>query len=401
MARAIWLVLDSLGIGNAPDAEAYGDTGADTFGHIAAASAAAPRGPLRLPTLTRLGLPQAHALATGTAAAGFAHLPVPDGLWGCMAERACGKDTPSGHWETAGVVLEQPFGLFEAREGSFPPDVLEALVREAGLPGVLGNCHASGTEIIQRLGAEHIETGQPIVYTSADSVFQIAAHEQHFGLDRLYALCLLARRLLAPWNIGRVIARPFVGTPETGFSRTGNRHDYALEPPGTTLLDAVCAAGGAVHAVGKISDIFAARGVSHKRLASGHEALIEATLDALAQADDGDLIATNFVDFDSVFGHRRDPLGYGAALEHFDARLPTLLAAMRPGDLLALSADHGCDPTWPGSDHTREQVPLLVHGPGLQSRALGQRTSFADLGQGLATHLGLPPLAAGRCFLTE
>ncbi len=398
MARAIWLVLDSLGIGNAPDAAAYGDVGADTFGHIAAACADAPRGPLRLPNLTRLGLPQAHALATGTAAVGFERAPAPAAMWGCMAERACGKDTPSGHWETAGVVLERPFGLFAAAENSFPAELLAALVREAQLPGVLGNCHASGTEIIQRLGAEHIESGKPIVYTSADSVFQIAAHEQQFGLDRLYEVCLIARRLLAPWNIGRVIARPFVGTPETGFSRTGNRHDYALEPPGRTLLDAVCDAGGAVHAVGKISDIFAARGVTTKRLASGHDALFDATFAALAQAGEGDLIATNFVDFDSVYGHRRDPLGYAAALEHFDARLPALLDALRPGDLLALSADHGCDPTWPGSDHTREQVPLLAFGPGLPARALGRRGSFADLGQGLATHLGLPPLAAGAAF---
>lgn len=401
MARAVWLVMDSFGIGNAPDAAAYGDAGADTFGHIAAACARAPRGPLRLPNLTRLGLPQAHALATGAPAAGFEQVPAPEALWGCMAERASGKDTPSGHWETAGVVLEQPFGLFDAPEHSFPPELLAALIDQARLPGVLGNCHASGTEIIQRLGAEHIASGKPIVYTSADSVFQIAAHEQHFGLERLYEICLIARRLLEPWNIGRVIARPFVGTAEAGFTRTGNRHDYALEPPGHTLLDAVCAAGHAVHAIGKISDIFAARGVTRKRLASGHDALFEATFAALAEAADGDLIATNFVDFDSVYGHRRDVPGYAAALEHFDARLPALLDALRPGDLLAISADHGCDPTFPGSDHTREQVPLLAFGPGLPARALGRRTSFADLGQGLATHLGLPPLAAGRCFLTE
>lgn len=401
MARAIWLVLDSLGIGHAPDAAAYGDAGADTFGHIAAACAAAPRGPLQLPNLTRLGLPAAHALAGGQVAAVFAAAPAPVALWGCMAEQACGKDTPSGHWESAGVVLDRPFGVFDAPQNSFPPELLAALVAAAQLPGVLGNCHASGTEILDRLGAEHIATGKPIVYTSADSVFQIAAHEQGFGLQRLLTLCELARALLAPYNIGRVIARPFIGDAATGFQRTGNRRDYALPPPAPTLLDAVCAAGGEVIAVGKISDIFAAQGVGRSVHASGHDALFDATLDALTQAGDGALIATNFVDFDSVYGHRRDVFGYAAALEHFDARLPQLLEHLRADDLLLLSADHGCDPTWPGSDHTREQVPLLVYSPGLAPRALGKRSSFADLGQGIATHLGLPALSAGRCFLTS
>ena len=400
MSRAIWLVLDSLGVGAAPDAGAYGDAGADTFGHIAAACAAAARGPLRLPNLSRLGLPQAHAAAHGRPAAGFETLPPPEGLWGHAAERACGKDTPSGHWETAGVVLTQPFALFEQPEHSFPEPLLQALVVQGGLPGVLGNCHASGTDILQRLGAEHLRSGWPIVYTSADSVFQIAAHEHAFGLERLYRLCELARTLLAPYHIGRVIARPFVGTAEAGFTRTGHRRDYALPPPAPTLLDAVQAAGGEVVAVGKIGDIFAHRGVSRCVPAHGHDALFDATLAALSESGAGSLIATNFVDFDSVYGHRRDVFGYAAALEAFDARLPELLEALRPGDLLVLSADHGCDPTWPGSDHTRECVPALAYGPGLLPRALGRRDSFADLGQSMATHLGLPPLAAGRCFLT-
>ena len=267
------------------------------------------------------------------------------------------------------------------------------------MPGVLGNCHASGTEILQRLGAEHVASGCPIVYTSADSVFQIAAHEQTFGLERLYRLCELARALLADYHIGRVIARPFTGDSDTGFTRSPNRHDYALPPPAPTLFDSVLAAGGEVVAIGKIGDIFAHRGVSRCVTAHGHEALLDATLTAMAQAGSGSLIATNFVDFDSVHGHRRDVFGYAAALEALDARLPKLLDALRPGDLLALSADHGCDPTWPGSDHTRECVPLLVCGPGLASRALGRRDSFADLGQSMASHLGLPPLAAGRSFL--
>lgn len=401
MSRAIWLVLDSLGVGAAPDAAAYGDASADTFGHIAAACATAPRGPLRLPQLSRLGLPQAHAAAHGRAAPGFESMPAPEGLWGHAVERACGKDTPSGHWETAGVVLTKPFGLFERTEHTFPDDLLEALVTQGDLPGVLGNCHASGTEIMQRLGAEHMRSGQPIVYTSADSVFQIAAHEQAFGLQRLYALCELARRLLAPYNIGRVIARPFVGDVESGFMRAGNRHDYALPPPAPTLLDALVAAGGEVVAIGKIDDIFAHRGVSRSVPAHGHDALFDATLASLSQVGDGSLVATNFVDFDSVYGHRRDVFGYAAALEAFDARVPELLDALRPGDLLVLSADHGCDPTWPGSDHTRECIPVLAFGPGLAPRALGRRDSFADIGQSIASHLGLPPLAAGRCFLTQ
>lgn len=401
MSRAIWLVLDSLGIGAAPDAVAYGDAGADTFGHIAAACAAAARGRLRLPTLSRLGLPQAHAVAHGAPASGFEAMPAPEGQWGYAVERACGKDTPSGHWETAGVTLTRPFGLFERETECFPADLLDVLIERGGLSGVLGNCKASGVEILQRLGDEHRRTGRPIVYTSADSVFQIAAHERTFGLDRLYRLCELARELLGPWNIARVIARPFVGTTQDGFVRTGNRHDYALPPPAPTLLDAVVEAGGEVVAVGKIADIFAARGVSRSVAAHGHDQLFDATLASMAQSRSGALIATNFVDFDSVYGHRRDVFGYAAALEAFDARLPELLAALHRDDLLVLSADHGCDPTWPGSDHTRECIPLLAYRASLPPRALGRRDTFADIGQGMATHLGLRPLAEGHCFLSH
>ena len=399
MSRAIWLVLDSLGLGAAPDAEEYGDAGADTFGHIAAACANAARGPLRLPNFIRLGLPQAHAAAHGQAAPGFESMPTPEGLWGYASERARGKDTPSGHWETAGVVLTEPFGVFRQAEDSFPSELLEKLAEHGELPGVLGNCHASGTEIIQRLGPEHLRSGCPIVYTSADSVFQIAAHEEAFGLARLYRLCELARGLLADYNIGRVIARPFTGDAAAGFSRTVHRRDYALPPPAPTLFDVLQEAGGEVIAIGKIDDIFSHRGVSRIVHAYGHEALFDATLTAMARADSHSLIATNFVDFDMVYGHRRDVFGYAAALEALDARLPELLHALRPGDLLAVSADHGCDPTWPGSDHTRECIPALVYGPSLAARAVGRRDSFADIGQTLAAHLSLPPLAAGCSFL--
>lgn len=401
MSRAIWLVLDSFGIGAAPDAAAYGDAGADTFGHIAAACAAAARGPLRLPNLTRLGLPHAHAAVHGAPAAGFENLPSPESLWGYAVEQAKGKDTPSGHWETAGVVLRQAFGLFGQADNSFPVTLLEALIEQGSLPGVLGNCHASGTEILCRLGAEHMRSDCPIVYTSGDSVFQIAAHEQTFGLDRLYHVCEVARRLLAPWNIGRVIARPFIGTTEAGFTRTGNRRDYALPPPAPTLLDIAADAGREVIAIGKIADIFAHRGVTHEVHAHGHDALYDATLSAVSDAAPGSLIATNFVDFDSVYGHRRDVFGYAGALEAFDVRLPQLLTSLRADDLLVISADHGCDPTWPGTDHTRECIPALAFSPALTPRAIGRRDSFADIGQTMATHLGLPPLATGRCFLHE
>lgn len=410
MSRGILLVLDSLGVGAAPDAAAFGDVGADTFGHIAQVCAESARGPLRLPELSRLGLPQAHAALHGRAAAGFEKLPVAEGLWGVAAEQSAGKDTPSGHWEMAGVPVMQPFGMFPDLQHSFPDALLSALIEQAGLPGVLGNCHASGTEIIQQLGAEHLQSGKPIVYTSADSVFQIAAHEQSFGLDRLLQVCKIARELLRPLNIGRVIARPFVGDLESGFTRTGNRHDYTLPPPAATLLDVMCAAGGEVIGIGKIADIFAHRGVSQTVLAHGNAALFDATLTALRTAPEHSLIFTNFVDFDTLYGHRRDVFGYADALEAFDRRLPELRALLRPGDLLTLSADHGCDPSWIGSDHTRECVPVLASGwqsahragppylP-LSARALGCRDGFADLGQSLAAHLGLPALAHGHSFL--
>ena len=267
------------------------------------------------------------------------------------------------------------------------------------MPGVLGNCHASGTEILKRLGEHHLESGCPIVYTSADSVFQIAAHEHRFGLDRLYAVCEIARRLLAPFNIARVIARPFFGYSAHDFARTGNRRDYSLPPPQPTLLDAVVASGNEVIAIGKISDIFAGRGVSRSVHASGHDALFDATLLAMDEARKGSLIATNFVDFDSVYGHRRDVFGYASALEAFDVRLWRLCRRLRRDDLLVLSADHGCDPTFPGSDHTRECIPVLASGQDIAPREIGRRDSFADIGQSMASHLGLPPLAAGRGFL--
>ncbi|MCK2183793.1 phosphopentomutase [Halomonas getboli] len=405
MTRAIVLVLDSFGLGATPDAEAFGDAGADTLGHIAEACASGAtdgenrQGPLALPNLGRLGLFHAHHESTGAWAAGVTPPETVDGAYGIAREVSSGKDTPSGHWEIAGVPVRFEWGYFSEREHSFPPELLEALVREAGLPGVIGDCHASGTEIIARLGEEHVASGKPIVYTSADSVFQIAAHEQAFGLERLYELCEIARRLLEPYNIGRVIARPFTGQSAHDFARTGNRRDYSVEPPAPTVLQKLHDDGGNVVAIGKIADIYAHCGITRTIKASGHDTLFDATLDAMAEAGERSLIMTNFVDFDMVYGHRRDTAGYAAALEAFDARLPELLARLEDDDLLILTADHGCDPTWPGSDHTREHIPVLASGAGLAPGSLGIRESFADIGQSLAAHLGLAPMDDGESFL--
>ena len=415
MTRAIVLVLDSFGIGATPDAARFGDAGADTLGHIAAACArgacdlprgpgAGRQGPLELPNLARLGLLHAHHASTGNWAEG---LMLPDavvGAWGHARELSSGKDTPSGHWEIAGVPVRFEWGYFPNKQQSFPPELLEALVQEAGLPGVIGDCHASGTEIISRLGEAHVESGKPIVYTSADSVFQIAAHEEAFGLERLYSVCETARRLLAPYNIGRVIARPFLGDRAAGtgaasFTRTANRRDYSVEPPAPTVLQKLHDDGGTVVGIGKIADIYAHCGITRTLKANGHDALMDATLAAMDDTGAHSLIMTNFVDFDMVHGHRRDVAGYAAALEHFDARLPELLGKLQDDDLLILTADHGCDPTWTGTDHTREHIPVLALGAGLTAGPLGVRETFADIGQSLASHLGLAPMDDGESFL--
>ncbi|ALM53215.1 phosphopentomutase [Halomonas huangheensis] len=408
MTRAIVVVMDSFGIGAAPDAEQFGDAGSDTLGHIAAACANGQaddrgrQGSLHLPNLARLGLFHAHQAATGHSAAGI-ELGEIDSAWGYAREVSSGKDTPSGHWEIAGVPVRFDWGYFEALENSFPEELLEALINEAELPGVLGNCHASGTEIIARLGEEHCRSGKPIVYTSADSVFQIAAHEETFGLERLLKLCETARRLLEPYNIGRVIARPFVGNDSNDFQRTGNRRDYSVEPPSPTVLQKLTEAGGEVVAIGKIADIYAHCGISRLIKASGHDALMDATLTAMDEDAERQLIMTNFVDFDMIYGHRRDVAGYAAALEAFDTRLPELLQRLRADDLLVITADHGCDPSWHGTDHTREYIPVLARGAGLganpATQSLGERSSFADIGQSLASYFHLDPMDDGVSFM--
>ncbi|KQZ50888.1 phosphopentomutase [Rhizobium sp. Root149] len=406
MARAFLFVLDSFGIGGARDADRYGDLGADTLGHIAeyCAGGAADRkglreGPLKLPNMSALGLLHAAKLSTGAFPAG---MPVPEklyGLYGAASEVSRGKDTPSGHWEIAGVPVTFNWGYFPTEGDAFSPELVEAICREAEVPGILGNCHASGTEIIAQWGEEHIRTGKPICYTSSDSVFQIAAHETHFGLERLLKLCETVRTLLDPLNIGRVIARPFIGESASTFERTGNRRDFSVLPPEPTLLDRLVEAGRSVHAVGKIGDIFAHQGVSRIIKANGNMALMDATLSVIDEAQDGDLVFTNFVDFDMLYGHRRDVPGYAAALEAFDARLGEVSRKLGPGDLLILTADHGCDPTWRGTDHTRERVPVLAFGQGLGSRTIGIRGTYADIGETIAAHLGIPAGKHGRSFL--
>ncbi|MRJ41762.1 MULTISPECIES: phosphopentomutase [Idiomarina] len=400
MARAIVIVLDSFGIGAAADADKFGDVGADTFGHIAEHVALQGKG-LAIPNLMTLGLGEAYYGATGEQPAGISPAAEILGKFGWAQELSSGKDTPSGHWEMAGVPVLFDWGYFLDQQNSFPAELLEQLIEHAELPGILGNCHASGTTIIQNLGAEHMQSGKPIVYTSADSVLQIAAHEQSFGLQRLYQVCELARELLEPYNIGRVIARPFTGSDASNFVRTGNRRDYAVPPPAPTLLDKLSQAGGEVISIGKIADIFAHQGITQKYKATGIEALMAKTLEVMTTAPEQSLIFTNLVDFDSDFGHRRNPQGYAQALELFDQLLPQITAQMQPDDILILTADHGCDPTWPGSDHTREYVPVLAYGAQLAPGSIGRRETFADIGQSLAELFGLEPMAYGRSFLKE
>lgn len=392
MTRAAILVIDSLGIGATPDAEAFGETDADTLGHIADAGA------LNCPNLARLGLGEAARIASGRVPAGLEFDGKPEAIFAACAEQSRGKDTPSGHWEMAGLPVLFDWGYFDHAFPSFPEELTAALIEKTGVPGLLGNKHASGTEIINELGDEHVATGQPIVYTSADSVFQIAAHEKYFGLDRLLAVCDIARELVDPYNIGRVIARPFVG--ENGeYTRTANRRDLATPPPGETLLDVLASDDRAVTSIGKIGDIFAHRNVGQVVKAAGTGAQFDATLKAFEETPDGGFIFTNFVDFDMMFGHRRDVDGYRAELDYFDSRLPELEAALQLGDMVVLTADHGCDPTWPGSDHTRECVPLIAFGPSIESKNGGLRDSFADIGQTVAEHLGISALKAGRSAL--
>ncbi|MBW8898245.1 MAG: phosphopentomutase [Massilia sp.] len=386
MSRAFILLLDSFGLGALPDADKYGDTGANTLGHIAQWAANAGR-PLSLPNLERIGLGAAAHKASGEWPAGFARRDGFTGAW-----------TQSGHWEIAGVPVLFDWGYFPKTVPTFPQELTDKLAEITGVPGWLGNCHASGTTIIAELGDEHVATGKPIIYTSADSVMQIAAHEEHFGLERLYEVCEAAYELVKPYNIGRVIARPFTGS-DGNYKRTSNRHDYAIPPTAPTLLDHVKAAGGEVIALGKISDIFAGQGVTQLIKGADNMALFDRLLDVADTAPDKSLTFVNFVDFDMHFGHRRDVAGYANALHELDARLPDFVAKLKEGDLVVITADHGCDPTWAGSDHTREHIPMLFFGPAAPARELPVSDTFSDIGATLAHHLGVQPLANGTALL--
>ena len=397
MSRAFILLLDSFGLGATPDASTFGDEGANTFGHIASWAAAQGK-PMDLPNLEKLGLAAAAHQACGQWAEGFHQRAGFTGAYGTARERSTGKDTQSGHWEIAGVPVTFDWGYFPRDMPSIPAAITEVLQKQFDLPGFLGNCHASGTEIINKHGDEHVATGKVILYTSGDSVMQIAAHEQHFGLERLYALCEAAFELVKPYNIGRVIARPFTG--ENGnYKRTSNRHDYAVPPPSATLLEHVKNAGGEVVGLGKISDIFAAQGISRVVKGIDNMALFDALLKVTDEVGDGSLTFVNFVDFDQAFGHRRDIAGYANALHELDRRLPEFIAKLKEGDLAVITADHGCDPTWPGSDHTREHIPMIFFGPGVAARALPMSETFSDIGATIAGHLGVPPLSNGTSLL--
>jgi phosphopentomutase len=383
-SRAILIVLDSVGIGELPDAALYEDQGSNTLGNIAASF------PLNIPTLAAMGMSRLIPLK---------HPPMssPTAAFGRMAERSAGKDSVTGHWELMGVVLDRPFPTFP---NGFPQDAIEQFETRIGRKSI-GNVVASGTAIIDELGPQHVETGFPIVYTSADSVFQIAAHEGIVPVPQLYEWCEAAYDICVKgMGLGRVIARPFIGLPGS-FQRTSNRHDYAMPPIAETLLDRLVANGWQVTSVGKVSDLFAGRGISESNPTKSDADGMD-TIEALMSTQERGLIFANLVDFDTVYGHRNDTAGYAANLEGFDARLAALLPKLRTDDLLVITADHGNDPTTPSTDHSREHVPVLLAGNGVKAGAdLGTRTTFADLGQTLAEVFGVGPIANGTSFLAE
>ena len=381
--RITLIVLDGAGIGAMPDAPEWGDAGSDTFGHICESR------DVHLPNLQSLGLGNIRPLQ------GVAMIDEPRGDYGKCALASNGKDTTTGHWEMAGIILERAFPLYP---NGFPKSVIDHFIERTNVPGILGNIPASGTEIIKDLGVEHVQTGKPIVYTSGDSVFQIAAHEEVIPLPRLYEICEIARDLLrGEHEVGRVIARPFLGAPDA-FYRTENRHDYAVPPPRENLLPLLQSNGLDVVCIGKIASIYDSTGVTQDLSAKNNEQSIDQTIRALRDQTRG-LIFSNLVDFDMLYGHRRDTEGYARALEHFDSRWPEIEAAMNADDLVIITADHGNDPTYPGTDHTREYAPLIAFGKGARAGVnLGTRSSLADIGKTIAENFGLS-LPAGQSFL--
>ena len=397
MTKAVILMMDSFGVGGAKDAARFDDEGANTFLHIAENY---PH--FSVPNLQALGLQEAGVIASGKKA------PLEDGKillslpakYGCMEEISAGKDTISGHWEMAGVPVKKDFGHFKLDYPSFPAELIEKICKRAGIDGILGNKAASGTVIIQELGEEHIKTLKPIFYTSADSNLQIAAHEEIFGLDRLYKLCEIAFDEVKPYNIGRVIARPFVGDKAGEFVRTKNRHDYALTPFAPTILDKAKEKGLSVTAIGKIRDIYAGSGVTRAVKASGLKELWDVTLAEIKRMGDKDgIVFTNFVDFDMEWGHRRNVNGYAEGLMYFDSRLPEIADILDDDDIVFITADHGCDPTYKGTDHTRECVPVIMFGKNVKAENIGRRKTYADIAATIAEKFDLQPFDLGKSFL--
>ncbi len=389
MSRAFLFIMDGFGVGHAPDAAAFGDEGSNTFGHIAEKHA------LHIPTLASLGLGGAAKVAGGVDPFPMAEII---GRYGAATEVSRGKDTITGHWEIAGVQLAKDWGYFPTTIPAFPKEFLNELITNANVPGLLCMGHASGTQVIEDFGEEHLRTGKPIIYTSADSVIQIAAHETHFGLQRLYEVCAIARELSYSLNIGRVIARPFLGhTPKT-FERTGNRKDYSVLPPHDTLLDVLSNAGRDICSIGKIGDIYAHRGTGREIKISGMDMLMDTTQSEMPKLQAGGFLMVNFVNFDTDFGHRRDVAGYAGLLEKFDRWLAEALHLVGPSDHVFITADHGNDPSFEGTDHTRERVPVLWFCPSLTPGPIGLHQTFSDIGQTIARILGVGPLQAGESF---
>lgn len=409
MKRVFLIILDSFGIGYSHDADKFNDVGANTLGHIAEACFLGKAnfqryGNLYIPNLIKLGLAESFKQSTGQFLLGMNNTQNIIASYGYASEISSGKDTTSGHWEIAGVPVLSDWLYFLKQKNSFPEQILKEIKHKLQLPGFLGNCHASGTDILVNYGEKHIKTGKPIIYTSSDSVFQVACHEIFFGLSKLYHLCDIIRALLNQYNynIARVIARPFIGNTKSSFERTGNRRDLSIKPFQKTVMEKLISEKkGQVVGIGKISDIYAGVGISKSIKANGLEELCNATINEMELAQNNTIVCTNFVDFDSVWGHRRDVSGYAKGLEFFDSRLPNILKNVKKEDLLIITADHGCDPTWKGTDHTREHIPVLLYSPHIKSCSLGHRKTFCDIAQTIAKYFRLSDMKYGTDMLKK
>ncbi|CAL1329418.1 phosphopentomutase [Candidatus Providencia siddallii] len=408
MKRIFIIVLDSLGIGSSSDADSFGDNGSNTLGNIARScfylnnNLNKRKKMLYLPNLNSLGLGLAAKEASGFFPIGLDQNVKIIGAYGYASSISSGKDTPSGHWEIAGVPVLFDWDYFSNKNNSFPQKLLNILIKKANLFGYLGNCHSSGTVILKELGEEHIKTKKPIFYTSTDSVFQVACHENIYGLDNLYNLCFIIREELIKcgYNICRVIARPFIGNHANNFIRTGNRYDLSVKPPSLTVFKKIIdEKKGEVVSIGKIADIYANVGITKKVKATGISNLFDETIKEIKESNDNTIVFTNFVDFDSLYGHRRDVFGYAEALEFFDFRLPEIINLVKKNDMLILTADHGCDPTWHGTEHTREYIPILIYGKKIKPVFFGHRKTFADIGQTIAKYFGLSPMKYGDSII--